>query len=752
MADPLVERVTFAGGEIGRALKARTDLARYQISVEAMENFVVMVEGGATRTPGTRFVGASYFSPQKALLIPFRFTATDSYMLVLQGQQLQFIRNGAFVETAPGVRLQFGVAWLESDQPNIRTVARGNVIFVACGRLPVTSIIRQSLTSWAVVPFLPKGGPFDLQNLDQGQTTLVQAIIPGQDVTQVGATVRIFTNGPALFDQGHVNSVWRFDEADLSFIPEWAADEDPVPPATDLVGQLVRYNGNVYQAVGGTTTGINPPTHEFGIVRSDSTTGGIWQFRHGPFGVVRINTVEAPTQAVGTVEVPIPISCSQVFGFRWWRGSWNDKDGHPTNLAWANQRLWAFRGDRFWASSSVNPEDFEEGEDDASAFSGKLLSPEAHGSLVQIQWAASAGNLVIGTSDVEWRVSGGAQGGPVTGKTVTPTPDTKEGSIPHVPAVVDDSIMFIGRSGKRLNRAKIDIADSGSNKLGTDEPSVGVRDIFEAQPEHMAWQRDPHRILWMQMKDGTLAGMTWMEKQKVLAMHHHPMVNAIVEDIAAIPGAGEDQVYMVVRRHINGQDLRYLEQLQPFFKPKDLNLPTAEGAWFVDSGLTGSFAVPSLTVFGLEHLEGQQVAVLADGAMQSPKVVLSGRIGLDRRATNVIVGLPKISYLLDLPRDVTTQGGPTIGQEKATRELNLYLDLTGGGRVGSKPKEGELPTEPINETGDKAYHTPIDLISGLRRMVVESDIQEEVQLFVLCEDALPCSILGLSPRLQVEET
>jgi hypothetical protein len=746
VADPLVERVTFAGGEIGRALKARTDLARYQISVEAMENFVVMVEGGATRTPGTRFVGVSYFSPEKALLIPFRFTATDSYMIVLQGSQLQFIRSGAFVEVTPGTRLQIGVSWIEADLPNIRTVARGNVIFVASGRLPVTTIIRQGLTSWAVVPFLPKGGPFDLQNLDQAQTVLVQAIIPGQDVTQVGATVRVFTSGAQLFNPGHVNGVWRFDEADLSFISEWAADE----PLT--VGELRRYNGNVYEAVGGLRTGINPPTHTFGIVRSDSTDGGIWKFRHGDHGVVRITQYEAPTQVVGTVEKAIPISISQVFGFRWWKGSWSDADGHPTNLSWANQRLWVFRGDRFWASSSVNPEDFEEGEADDSAFSGKLLSPEAHGSLVQIQWAASSGNLVIGTSDVEWRVSGGAQGGPITGKTVTPTPDSKEGSIAHVPAVVDDSIIFIGRSGKRLNRAKIDIGDSGSNKLGTDEPSVGVRDIFEAQPEHMAWQRDPHRILWMQMKDGTLAGMTWMEKQKVLAIHHHPMVNAIVEDIAAIPGAGEDQVYMVVRRNIMGTQLRYLEQLQPFFRPQDLNLPTAEGAWFVDCGLAGSFAVPSTTVSGLDHLNGQQVAVLADGAMQSPKTVLSGRIGLDRPARNVIVGLPKIAYLLDLPRDVSTQGGPTIGQEKAIREINLYLDLTAGGRVGAKPKEGQLPTEPINETGDKAYHTPIDLISGLRRMEVECDIQEEVQLFVLCEDALPCSILGLSPRLQVEET
>ena len=311
-----------------------------------------------------------------------------------------------------------------------------------------------------------------------------------------------------------------------------------------------------------------------------------------------------------------------------------------------------------------DPEDFEETDEDDSAFSGKLLSPEAHGSLVEVTWAASAGSLVIGTSDVEWRVSGGVQGGPITGKTVTPTPDSKGGSIPHIPTVVDDSVMFIGRSGRRLNRVKVDIADSGSQKLGSDEPSVGVRDVFDAGPQPMAWQRDPHRVLWIQMKDGTLAGMTWMEKQKVLAMHHHPMANAVIEDVACIPGAGEDQVYMVVRRNIQGGQFRYIEQLQPFFRAKDLNLPTADGAWFLDCALSGEFDAPETN---LDRARASQRAAdrVADGAMQSRHAVVNGGIVLERPASRVVMGFPMISYLLDLPRNLQTQAGITTGQAKS---------------------------------------------------------------------------------------
>lgn len=171
MADgALIERVSFAGGEIGRALRARTDLARYQISVEAMENYVVMVEGGATRRPGSIFVNTVWSEPSPSLLIPFRFTATDSYMIVLSGSIMQFIRNGAYViNTGTGLPFQLGTAFVDVDIPNIRTVARGNVIFLACGRITIQVLIRVGLTSWTQRVFLPKGGPFELPNSTRGK-------------------------------------------------------------------------------------------------------------------------------------------------------------------------------------------------------------------------------------------------------------------------------------------------------------------------------------------------------------------------------------------------------------------------------------------------------------------------------------------------------------------------------------------------------------------------------------------------------
>ena len=53
-ATPLI--VSFNGGEVSPKIDARSDITKYQSSCKTLENFIPLVEGGATRTPGTNFV------------------------------------------------------------------------------------------------------------------------------------------------------------------------------------------------------------------------------------------------------------------------------------------------------------------------------------------------------------------------------------------------------------------------------------------------------------------------------------------------------------------------------------------------------------------------------------------------------------------------------------------------------------------------------------------------------------------------
>ena len=92
-----------------------------------------------------------------------------------------------------------------------------------------------------------------------------------------------------------------------------------------------------------------------------------------------------------------------------------------------------------------------------------------------------------------------------------------------------------------------------------------------------------------------------------------------------VPENNEDVLYIMVRRTIGGAYHRFIERLEQ----RDI-FNFATDSFFVDCGLSYSGA-PVFTFSGLDHLEGQQVACLADGV-----VIANGHRGR-RRDPNYLV-------------------------------------------------------------------------------------------------------------------
>jgi hypothetical protein len=147
-----VDRVTFAGGELGVQLAARSDLAKYQIAVAAMENYIVMKGGGATRAPGTRFVLELKDQTQQDAHIPFRRTSSDYYTLIINGGKARFVRDGGYLQNPDTTPFDLTVPWVEADLANLRYAQAGNSIYVASGTKPPQVITRISNLSWTCVP------------------------------------------------------------------------------------------------------------------------------------------------------------------------------------------------------------------------------------------------------------------------------------------------------------------------------------------------------------------------------------------------------------------------------------------------------------------------------------------------------------------------------------------------------------------------------------------------------------------------
>lgn len=733
-----IDRVTFAGGEIGPQLSARADLAKYQIAVEAMENFIVLKGGGATRAPGTRFVLELKDQSQRGKLIPFRRTSTDYYALVVNGGVTRFVRQGGFLQNPDTTPYEASVPWAEADLVNLRAAQAGNQIFVACGAQKPQTITRVANLNWTCTDYAPTSGPVDTQNLDISITVQASAV--------TGAVSLTGSNSPFTADM--VGGVMRLDDRDLSLTPEWSASETAI-----VTNSQRRWNGNVYQAlVSGADAGPNAPVHTEGDVSAGSGKQ-TWRFLHPGYGFVRITAYTNANSAAGTVLSQLPSTVVTGATYRWSAPAWTSSKGFPEVVAYNYPRLGWYRGNTGWLTGEDDVQNFDLGKaDDTDAIAFRVIAPD--GGLVEIKWALpSSGILMLGTSDIEWVLRAPGAFDALTPKTAKPFAMGSDGSAPQIANAIDGGVMFLGRTQKRLHYTKVD-PSSQSQQLSSQELSVVAEHIFSPGVVGACWQRDPNRVLWMWFADGSIASLTFMPEQQVAAFCRHPRTNAFVEDMCCIPSvsSGTDEVYLIVRRTINGQIKRYVEQMADYFQPQNVKAPTAAGAWFLDCALrvTGS-GLQQITQ--LAHLEGQEVGVFADGAMQKRKTVSGGVITLDRPSDDVLVGLPVKAYIRDLSRNFSTQTGSTSGEMKTVHEALVQLLYAGGGRARVYNAEEDNPDlwEPAIETGAYDYSAMPPLVSKKLKLTVEGAWAEEAQLEFECDDALPCTVLALSPKIEVAE-
>lgn len=393
---------------------------------------------------------------------------------------------------------------------------------------------------------------------------------------------------------------------------------------------LRRYNGKVYEAVKTTgSVGLWPPTHDQGDF-SSGPDGTIWRYRHGAYGFARITAVASATSASATVLKTLPDSVVQQPTYRFWPPAWSPREGWPDRIASGHDgRLIFGRKDELWITRPSDINSLEvlditgDAADPDSAIAVRIRPRKSE--LPWIEWILSAGVVILGLRDSERVMRAPQLFDPLTIDKLRALPGSKEGSAAHDPADVDDGIVIIGRSRRRLHFVDF---DSLSERMTAAEVTKYARHILAGKASSMAWQRDPNRVLWIACQDGSLIGLTFMPEDKVVAFHRHPMTNGFVEWVASVPSAdeSEDQVYFGVRRTINGATRRYVELLQPFFVPLNSDQPDASGAWFVDCALP--FAFPTATITGATAANPVVVTSAGHPFVNGQSVKISGVVGM----------------------------------------------------------------------------------------------------------------------------
>lgn len=426
-----------------------------------------------------------------------------------------------------------------------------------------------------------------------------------------------------------------------------------------------------------------------------------------------------------------------------WTGS-----NWPTTVTFHDGRLWwggtPNQPQTVWASKSNDFENLTTGPAADDALRLTLDSDQVNAA----RWLRSARALLVGTAGAEWVLQGADAGGVITPSSARARRQTAEGSAP-VPAVqVGVSTVFVQRAGRRLAELAYSFDADGYT---SGDLTLLANHVLRAGVVEMAWQPEPWRCLWCVLGDGTLAGLTYIRDQRVMAWHRHRLGgNGLVRSVASIPSATSNEVWVVVERTIAGTTRRYVERMEPeFWADSDADKP---GAFFVDSGLTYSGA-PATAISGLSHLEGMTVQILADGAAHPDRVVTAGAVTLQRAASVVQVGLGYGSRLETLDIEAGAVDGTAATRRRRIAEVGVRMFQTLGGRVGFF--DTEAGADVLEEVQFRTAAMPMDasppLFSGDKVVLFPGGWSRECRVVVTQDQPLPMTVLGLVPRVTATE-
>ena len=218
---------------------------------------------------------------------------------------------------------------------------------------------------------------------------------------------------------------------------------------------------------------------------------------------------------------------------------------------------------------------------------------------------------------------------------------------------------------------------------------------------------------------------------------------AVVENLAVIPGdLNQDNLYMVVKRTINGVTRRYVEVLANIDFGSDV-----QDAFFVDSALTYSGTSTS-SLSGLEHLEGQAVSILEEGSAHPDKTVSSGAISMDRSTTKAHVGLAYTSTLKTVRLESGSASATAQAKIKKIHSVTVRFFRTVGASVGTSISNVDVI--PFRDSSDNTDNA-VPLFTGDKTIESASSWDTEGSIVVRQTQPLPMTIVGIYPRVVIQD-
>ena len=678
-----VSQNSFSKGVLSPSLQGRIDLNQYSLGLKKLENGIVLQEGCVINRAGLEYIGSVKYPNKKVRLFPFVFNQDENYILEFGDKYIRFINKGGYILDDENQIYEIETPYLEKDLFSIDYVQQADVITFVHKDYKPRELSRLAHNNWSLSEIAFEASIKPPENLKavytgstSSNTTTYEYVICSVDKE----TNEESSRSEVVEVLGHLEAYWTTAEyIDLTW---------------DEVDGALEYN--IYRAVNGI----------FGYVGTTSNT------------TFRDNNIE-----------PDLSSCAPIFTNPF-------EEENPSCVCYFQQR-------KIFASSQNSPQTFwatQSGSNKNFNISRPLNATDSITMSIYdnvanvIQHLIPFDDLIVMTTNAEWVVNGSdgvfcANPSPVSNM------QSCYGSSKIKPVISGSMVLFV-QSGGNIVR---DLGYSYlSDSYDGEELTLLCNHLFEGkQIIDMAYSKEPYRILWCVMDDGTINALTYNPKQKISAWHTHKTKGKF-ESVSVVRENNEDIAYFVVKRTINNQDVRYIER----FKSRVIN--SLENAFFLDSALSVKFDEAVDTINGLEHLANEKVNALLDyGVVENLSIDSLGTLKLPYKAKNIIVGLPYEFILETL--NLEAQG--TLGVEKLINKVEVKI-------YNSREDffiQNDDKTISQNPRSVDSINNPKNVFSKSVEFCPLSNPSKEENVVLVQKYPLPLCILDISTTISIQE-
>jgi hypothetical protein len=736
----------FMAGELDPHLEGRIDTDQYQYGLARCENWVAINEGPLVKRQGFEMIREA--DDTATWLTAFRPSIEREYVVEWGEEKLRFFTNEARIETAPGVAYEVATPFTAAQAPYISAQQSFDRQYLAHPGHAPRAIRRDSLTTFTLETIENVDGPFLDMNTDETRTISASAV-SGTGVTLTG-------NGG--FQAGHVGALMRIEAIDFADITQWE------PGMADVaIGNLVRNRGRVYQAQTAGTTGTFEPEHSEGaawdgqlkrdLLNDKGPWGVRWQYLHDRFGLVRITAVASATSATCTVLRRLPNSLTTQASWRWAHGAFSDAEGWPSLVTLYKGRLIHFKGIDIIGSVAG---DFGGGRVNYAAFteSGRIEVDLGFRRTIGLAdppvWVSADRQLLIGTASLEMAISPQNSTAAFSGLNIEAEPQSYYGSENVFPVTIGTETLFVERGGRRVRAADYDF---GRDRYDAPDLNATSRHITMSGIRQLGYQRVPHALAYAVRGDGEI--IVHAKTRAEIRGWTRFKLGGGARALSAVSVVGSDgksdDLWLLIERENGEGDT--VKEIWKQARWRELDDDVTE-AFFVDGGVrieasggVGSFA-------GLDHLAGQSVAVLANGAVVPDMAVeADGSLTLPANVVPshdyiVIVGLAYSAVAMTMrpePRDerASISGRKQRIVKAITRVLDtLGLQITG---PGGTPEELEL------RRGGQAMDQQKPLVSDDLDGLPDAEFDTSGRTIWISDRPLPATITMVMQNIDVDQ-